>query len=285
MSNAHNKDGKYRGIIDEIREQQRKMKDMTWKECFAYYWEYYKVHTIVTIVAIIAIVCTIRTLVNTKDYAFYGLMLNAYSLSSDVMSDTFSEYAGIDTNTYDCFMDTTSTLTYENPTEFDMATMQRIVAVVQTKELDAVIFDSQCFDQYAVNQIFYDLREVLTPEQIEKYEPYFYYVDMDIVRAQEEEDVIVDTDAIAAKGNLTLEEIHELAATRMDPSTMGDPVPVGIVMTDSPFATESHSYDDLVPVFGISVTTQRMDTCLQFLDYLWDDTVDFSLAHDEATPY
>jgi len=182
-------------------------------------------------------------------------------------------------------MDTTSTLTYENPTEFDMATMQRIVAVVQTKELDAVIFDSQCFDQYAVNQIFYDLREVLTPEQIEKYEPYFYYVDMDIVRAQEEEDVIVDTDAIAAKGNLTLEEIHELAATRMDPSTMGDPVPVGIVMTDSPFATESHSYDDLVPVFGISVTTQRVDTCLQFLDYLWDDTVDFSLAHDEATPY
>ena len=132
MSNAHNKDGKYRGIIDEIREQQRKMKDMTWKERFAYYWEYYKVHTIVTIVAIIAIVCTIRTLVNTKDYAFYGLMLNAYSLSSDVMSDTFSEYAGIDTNTYDCFMDTTSTLTYENPTEFDMATMQRIVAVVKT---------------------------------------------------------------------------------------------------------------------------------------------------------
>ena len=54
MSNAHNKDGKYRGIIDEIREQQRKMKDMTWKERFAYYWEYYKVHTIVTIVAIIA---------------------------------------------------------------------------------------------------------------------------------------------------------------------------------------------------------------------------------------
>ena len=222
MSNAHNKDGKYRGIIDEIREQQRKMKDMTWKERFAYYWEYYKVHTIVTIVAIIAIVCTIRTLVNTKDYAFYGLMLNAYSLSSDVMSDTFSEYAGIDTNTYECFMDTTSTLTYENPTEFDMATMQRIVAVVQTKELDAVIFDSQCFDQYAVNQIFYDLREVLTPEQIEKYEPYFYYVDMDIVRAQEDEDVIVDTDAIAAKGNLTLEEIHELAATRMDPSTMSE---------------------------------------------------------------
>ena len=81
MSNAHNKDGKYRGIIDEIREQQHKMKDMTWKERFAYYWEYYKVHTIVTIVAIIAIVCTIRTLVNTKDYAFYGLMLNACSLS------------------------------------------------------------------------------------------------------------------------------------------------------------------------------------------------------------
>ena len=108
---------------------------------------------------------------------------------------------------------------------------------------------------------------------------------MDIVRAQEEEDVIVDTDAIAAEGNLTLDEIHERAAAHMDSSTMGDPVPVGIVVTDSPFATESHSYDDLVPVFGISVTTQRLDTALQFLDYLWDDTIDFSLAHDEATAY
>ena len=285
MSNAHNKNGNYRGIIDEIREQQHKMKDMTWKERFAYYWEYYKVHTIVTIVAIVAIVLTAHSLITAKDYAFYGLLLNAYALSSDEMSGSFSEYAGIDTEEYDCFMDTSSTLSLSSSTEYDMATMQRIVAVVQTKELDAVIFDSQCYEQYAMNEIFYDLREILTEEQIEKYEPYFYYVDMDVVRAQEEEDVMVDTDAIAAKAELTAEEINAQGLAHMDPSTMSDPVPVGIVMTDSPFETESLAYEGLVPVFGISVTTQRLDTALEFLDYLWDDTIDFSLAHDADTAY
>ena len=191
----------------------------------------------------------------------------------------------IDTVEYDCFLDTSSTLSLSNSTEYDMATMQRIVAVVQTKELDAVIFDSQCYEQYAMNEIFYDLREILTEEQIEKYEPYFYYVDMDVVRAQEEEDVMVDTDAIAAKAELTAEEINAQGLAHMDPSTMSDPVPVGIVMTDSPFETESLAYEGLVPVFGISVTTQRLDTALEFLDYLWDDTIDFSLAHNADTAY
>lgn len=282
MSNAHDKHGKYRGIIDEIREQQIKMKDMTWKQRFAYYWEYYKVHTIVTVIAIVAIVATAHSLATAKDYAFYGILLNANLLSSDAFGESFSEYTGIDTEEYECFIDADSTLSYTSSTEYDMATMQRIVAVVQTKELDAVVFDSQCFGQYAINEIFYDLREVLSPEQLEKYEPYFYYIDMDEVRAQEEADVMVDTDAIAERGALTTEEIAELAYAHKDPSSMGDPVPVGIFMEESPFATKSLAYDQLVPIFGISVTTQRTEMSTAFLDYLWDDTIAFDQMYREG---
>lgn len=282
MSNAHDKHGKYRGIIDEIREQQIKMKDMTWKQRFAYYWEYYKVHTIVIIIAVIAVITTVHSIATSKDYAFYGILLNANMLSSEAYGNSFGEYAGIDMETYDCFIDADSTLSYSNSTEYDMATMQRIVAVVQTKELDAVIFNSQCFSQYAANEIFMDLREVLSDEQLKKYEPYFYYIDMEEVRAQEEADVIVDTDEIAERGNLTAEELAALAYEHTDPSAMTDPVPVGIIMEESPFATKSHAYDGLVPIFGVSATTQHTDTSSLFLDYLWDDTIAFDQMYQEG---
>lgn len=282
MSNAHDKHGKYRGIIDEIREQQIKMKDMTWKQRFAYYWEYYKIHTIVIIIAVVAIVATTRSIVTSKDYAFYGILLNANLLSSEAYGNSFGEYSGIDPDEYECFIDTDSTLSYSNSTEYDMATMQRIVAVVQTRELDAVVFDSQCFGQYAVNEIFLDLREVLSAEQLKAYEPYFYYIDMDEVRAQEEADVMVDTDDIAARGAVTAEDFVTLAEPHRDPSAMGDPVPVGIFMEESPFATKSHAYDGLVPVFGISATTQRPDTSALFLDYLWDTSVAFDEMYLEG---
>lgn len=282
MSNAHDKHGNYRGIIDEIREQQIKMKDMTWKQRFAYYWEYYKVHTIVTVIAVIAIIVTAHSIATAKDYAFYGILLNANMLSSEAYGNSFGEYAEIDMETYDCFIDADSTLSYTNSTEYDMATMQRIVAVVQTKELDAVVFDSQCFGQYAANEIFMDLREVLSDEQIEKYEPYFYYIDMDEVRAQEEADVIVDTDEIAERGNLTAEERAALAYQHKEPSSMGDPVPVGIFMEEAPFAVKSHSYDGLVPIFGVSATTQHTETSAQFLDYLWDDSIAFDQMYKEG---
>ena len=129
----------YRGVIDEIREQQHKTKDMSLKGKWQYFWDYYKVHTITAVVVILLGGTLIHDILSAKDYAFYGIMLNSIGLSAESMETAFSEYAGIDLETYDCFIDTSSTLSYSTPSEYDMATMQKMVAQVQGHDLDAVV--------------------------------------------------------------------------------------------------------------------------------------------------
>ena len=179
----------YRGVIDEIREQQHKTKDMSLKGKWQYFWDYYKVHTITAVVVILLGGTLIHDILSAKDYAFYGIMLNSIGLSAESMETAFSEYAGIDLETYDCFIDTSSTLSYSTPSEYDMATMQKMVAQVQGHDLDAVVFDSQVFNNYANTEMFADLSEVLPPEEFQKHKDRFYYIDYaPIAKANEDSD-------------------------------------------------------------------------------------------------
>ena len=267
----------YRGVIDEIREQQHKTKDMSLKGKWQYFWDYYKVHTITAVVVILLGGTLIHDILSAKDYAFYGIMLNSIGLSAESMETAFSEYAGIDLETYDCFIDTSSTLSYSTPSEYDMATMQKMVAQVQGHDLDAVVFDSQVFNNYANTEMFADLSEVLPPEEFQKHKDRFYYIDYaPIAKANEDSDyeneAMISSDEGAAA---SLEDILAEAETHRHPENMEQPVPVGIYMEESPFIQKTGSYGQAQPVFGFIINTQRPETALKYLAFLWDETVDF----------
>lgn len=282
MSKKNKEPRPYRGVIDEIREQQHKMKDMTFKGKLQYFWYYYKVHTIVTIFVIILGATLIHDILSAKDYIFYGIMLNSVGLSSENMENTFGEYAGLDLETYECFIDTSSTLSYSTPSEYTMATIQKLMAQVQGQDLDAVVFDSQVFYNYASTELFMDLTTILSPEELEKYQDNFYYIDYGAVDASEEsfdyeEDAMVPVQDIY---DLTIDEIREEAETHRHPETMERPVPVGIFLEDSPFATKTNAYGLAQPIFGIVINTTRPDTAKQYLTFLWDENVDFDSVKD-----
>lgn len=267
----------YRGVIDEIREQQHKTKDMSLKGKWQYFWDYYKVHTITAVVVILLGGTLIHDILSAKDYAFYGIMLNSIGLSAESMETAFSEYAGIDLEIYDCFIDTTSTLSYSTPSEYDMATMQKMVAQVQGHDLDAVVFDSQVFNNYANTEMFADLSEVLPPEEFQKHKDRFYYIDYALIaKANEDSDyeneAMISSDEGAAA---SLEDILAEAETHRHPENMEQPVPVGIYMEESPFIQKTGSYGQAQPVFGFIINTQRPETALKYLAFLWDETVDF----------
>lgn len=269
----------YRGVQDEIREQQMKMKDMSLKEKLQYFWYYYKIHTIVIIIAIIFVVTLIRDIRSAKDYTFYGIMLNSAGLSSEAMENTFGEYADLDLETYDCFIDTDSNLSYSTMTQYDMATSQKLIALVQTKDLDALVFDSEVFNNYANNELFGDLTTFFTKEELEKYQDRLYYVDYaEIAKGHNEDSSYVNEDLIstADAAALTLDDILAEAETHRHPEEMEQPIPVGIFMADSPFAQQTSSYGQLQPIFGISVTTTRPETAKKYLEFLWDESIDFS---------
>lgn len=282
MSKKEPAPGEIRAISDDIRDQHKKMKDMSFKERFNYFWYYYKIHTIVIICIIIFAISFISNIVNAKDYSFYGMMLNANSLSAEKLEASFNEYAGLDTEKYECFIDTESTLSYQTMSEFDMATAQRLIALIQTKDLDAVVFDSEIYSNYARNEMFIDLRTIFSPEDIAKYEDYFYYVDQaEITAAQEADAFDVANEATAVEEEITMEDILAEADTHRHPENMEDPIPVGVFLDESTFEIQTNAYSDFIPVYGITVTTLRPATSIKYLDYLWDESIDFTTMRVE----
>lgn len=267
----------YKGVGDEIRQQHMKTKDMSLKGKLGYFWYYYKVHTLVAIVVIAFGSSWIYDVVTAKDHSFYGIMMNSSHLDGDALSSSFEEYAGLDGEKYECYIDTLSTLSYQSQSEYDLATYQKTIALVQSKDLDVMVLDGQVFYNFSFNGMFTDLRYIFTDEELAEYEGRIYYIDYAKVREAEEEDA--GNDEILAeyeeRNAATPEEMAMEAESHRHPEDMAEPVPVGIFLDDSPFVTKTGAYPQSVPVYGIVITSQRMDTAKSYLDYVWEDNIPF----------
>jgi len=272
MPKREKKPREYRGVIDEIREQQQKTRDMTPKGKLQYFWDYYKVHTIAGIFILIMAVTLIHDIVTAKDFIFYGIMVNSFQLDSEALENSFAEYAGLDLEEYDCYIDTSTSLSLTTYDQYNMATVQKIMAQMQGGDLDVLVFDSEIFNNYSLNGMFMDLRTVMTGEELEKYKDQLYYVDYaELVRESQKE---LDADELMEPVEVDVEADTLL---HRHPEDMEDPMPIGVFLTDSPFIKQTGSYhSSLQPVFGIVSTCKRTDTAMRYLDFLWDDSVDFT---------
>lgn len=248
-------------IHDEIREQQKKMKGKSFQDKLEYFWDYYKVHTLAAIFIVVLAVIFVRDIATAKDEAFSATLLNAYGGErQSEFQNSFTEFAGIDTEVYECYIDTSSTLSSNMSSESDLAIFQRTIAMSQTAGLDILMADLPSFNRFATNGMFLDLRSILTDEEYARYEPCFYYID-DAARDNDSYDEVLDAlDGVA--------DIHETDHT--DPSAMEDPVPVGIYLPDSAKLKEFGCYTltGETPIFGFVFSTERLDTARQFLHYL-----------------
>lgn len=267
----------YKGVNDEIRQQHMKAKDMSFKEKLGYFWYYYKIHTLVAVIVIIFSSVWIHDIVTAKDHNFYGIMLNSSHLDGDALETSFGEYAGLDNEKYECFIDTLSTLSYQSQSEYDLATFQKMIALVQAKDLDVMVLDGQVFYNFSFNSMLLDLRNIFSEEELSQYEGNIYYIDYAKVREAEEADD--NDDELMAeyeeRNKATAEEIAMEAETHKHPENMTEPIPVGIFIDDSPLVQKTGAYNQLVPIYGIVITSQRTGTAKQYLNYIWDDSIPF----------
>jgi len=267
----------YRGLVDEIREQHVKMKDMTFKEKWNYFWYYYKFHVIAIAAILILGGNMIHDMVTAKDYIFNGVMLNSVYLEQESIEKAFAEYASLDTENYNCFIDTTSSLSYDGSSEYDYSNFYKIVAQVQTGDLDVLVLDSQICYNFATNGMMSDLRNIFTQEELDAFEGNIYYIDNAEVEKME---ALSDADpevqaAYEKHNNATAQEAAQEAEIHRNPENMEEPVPIGIFIDKSPLVTKTYSYTELVPVFTFPATSQRIDTAKKYLEFVWDDTISF----------
>lgn len=273
-------------VVEEIREQQKQaLSTMSLKEKLAYFWDYYKIHTIVAVALLIIAVTVIYQLATNKDYAFYATVLNAGTVQYEdttaaKWAQEFLEYAQIDPDEYQVYIDATISLSDSTDPQYLAANQQKLVAMMQTGAISAQIAETETFEEYAQFECYYALDDIMNAEQIEKYSPYFYYTDA----ATFEQD---DTDS-SATDSVQNEDTDMAAQTdpstliinHRDPSTMEKPIAVGVIVTDSKMMQDSDYYKYLdnpeynyqgypsEAVLGIPLSCKEPEMAIRFLEYL-----------------
>ena len=216
---------------------------------------YFWLPIVITLAIVIGLASYIVHIVTVKDTALNVICLNAYADVENARTyvNDFATEIGIDLEEYEVHISTDLTLDDQ-----DLAsaynTAQVIVAQVAAHSVDVLAADLETLTRYFYQEMFWELDQVLTPEQMEKYADYILYADMAVVRK--------------------LQEALDEAPVFPDPTKpeeMAEPFPIAVrVPTDSGFKKNCYTYWKSDVALGLVATTENMENTLAFLDYIME---------------
>lgn len=243
-------------VMDEFKEERARMKTQPFKVKLAHYWHYYKWHVIVAAAVLFFVFDYAYSVITAKDVVLQVGMIDCYSNSENTeeYEAQVAELLGIDTKKEEVFLDNSYLITLEA----DITSTEILYVRLAAQELDVMMADEDTFDNYSLNDIFVDLRDYLSPEQLAYYEDSFYYIDY--VEIENEDLYNVDSN---------LKPLTDLSNHR-SPEGMEKPIPVGIYITGNEEFQENYLFanDDQEVVFGLAFYAEHPEYALQFLDYI-----------------
>lgn len=228
-----------RGLID-------KLKPMTPGQRIAYIWAYYKIQIFLLIISIIFIISTVMTLSSASKEPLIAGVLTNVELSQegwDYVQDDFFAYLEGDEKTQSVKLSVTNfSDIYTNVSLFDASytSAMNTVSLVSSGFLDYLIMSEDALRFYMTQDIFLDLTEFFTADELEA-------LGDRVIKLQ-----MVDDDG-----------------------TVTSNCPVAIDISDLPFIQ-----DCLNPVqdcyFSLSATSERLENCRIFWEYLldWNSTAE-----------
>jgi hypothetical protein len=242
-------------LMDEFKEERELVKTRTFKEKMSYFWDYYKWHVIGGAVIIFIAVSLIHTFLTRKEMAYYCIFINTVeTYNSKDYKNAFIEKTGIDQKKQSVYWDVDCYFDLSTMDEQTVTTTQKIMVYLSAGDLDTMLGDRAAMNRYAYNDVLLDLRTFLTKEELEKYEPYFFYVDQALIKQAEEENRV---------------EINTFPEDPTDPSTMTEPIPVGIRLENCPKFREAYLFGD-EQYFCIFQNSKRPELNHLFLNYIME---------------
>lgn len=151
-------------LKDEIREQNKKWKTMTYAEKKKYFLTYYKWHVIIFCVILISVVILVRDIIrNNRERLLYIMVLNnSEQYMYQGLMDEFAEYAGIDMKEYNLLWDTDNILIKDNADYTTIATIQKFDLYATEGRIDALILPESDLSYFEEEAYFIiDLQEFL----------------------------------------------------------------------------------------------------------------------------
>lgn len=249
-------------LMSEFKEERDAiLKNGTLKQKIAYIWDYYKWHIIIPLVLIVAIISHIVNVITAPDIILNGVLMNVYhtetSISREDILEQFYKEQKIDSKEEEVNLNTNMYFTVGNDNT-NYETLQVLMAWHAADSLDFIGGDSPTLTELSYRGYFSDLREILTEEQIIKYEPYFLYMDQDFyIHRSEKLDNLEDV------SNMEYPDCTK-------PEEMVDPIPVFIDMNQSSKLSELYAESSDAPAVGITANVVNKERTLDFIDYLFE---------------
>lgn len=241
-------------------ERKEYFKTAPFQKKIEFIWDYYKIHIIVGLFVVILGGYYIYELATAKDSILDGMFLNMHAIESksniEELKQDFLEFTEVDTEKYEVSFSTDYILTGDLATDYEV--QQVIRTRVGAGTTDFMVAPLTYLTDYAYQGFYVDLRTVLSKDQLETYEPYFLYVDGDVMKEIEKLSSDIDADYNVEKPDFT------------KPEDMKDPIPVFIDMSKCDKITKLYSLDQDSLVYGIVVNAPSEENAVKLLECMME---------------
>lgn len=243
-------------VMDEFKEERALLKSQPFKKKWEYFWDYYKWHVVIIAFVAYFIGSYAYNIITAKDNMLTVALIDCNSNEGTVeeYKNELMDIMEIDTKEQEITLDNSFFLSSADTMAYSIAEV--FYVKIAAGDIDVVVAPDDVFNRYVQNDIFVDIRDFLTPEQIEYYQDSFYYVDRTVI----ESEAIYETDFA--------ETPFVDNANHHSPEGMEKPVPVGIYVTGTE-EFQGHYYfqrESQEVVFGIIGFVEDGTYALQFLD-------------------
>lgn len=254
-------------ISDEIKAARKELvENGTIKEKLAYFFDYYTIHTVAIAAILIFTVSFIYHQVTKPDVVLNGMLLNVLSFEQgdpvEEMKSGFMDYIDMNTKEYD--MSLNSSLIYKlgddsGQTQMnDYQSSQAIMTLCSAGAIDFISSPLNSILEHGYGDLLVNLEDVLSEKDLAKYEPYFLYVDLAVVKQKAE----------AFDNNINASDIPCPDPTK--PEEMKQPIPIFIDVTKCEKMANIYDYSSDTIVVAVSVNAPNPDRISDFLAYLFE---------------
>ena len=235
--------------------QLKQLKGKPLKQKLEHIVTYFWLPILLTAAILIGTVSYIVHLVTLKEEALNVMCVNAVSHieEEEAFMNDFAQSVGIDLDEYEVYISTNLSVSTE-ALYSSYEAVQALVARLVAGSVDVMAADIDTLQSYLYQDFFYDLRDVLTAEQQEKYQAYYLYMDLAVMREL--------LDAV---------DVEPVYPDPTKPERMEEPVPIALLLpVDTEFAKLCYPNRENVALV-LPGNAKQLENGLAFLDYIFNE--------------
>ena len=153
-------------IHDEIKEQRKKLKDLSFSDKIKYIWSYYWIPIVGVVLAVIFAVSLISSIVK-----------NGYENDTDILTTGLTDYLGIDGKKEQVDFSYTFSLKEVAMDQEAYVSANKLYTYASTGSLDGYLSEREYIDYFCTDKdiFFCDLRDIFSDEELEQLDDYIVY--------------------------------------------------------------------------------------------------------------